>query len=133
MGGEQNRQVLERLVEAVNSQDLDTYEAQLDENVVYDWPQSGERIVGRHNIMAINRNYPGLPEVKTRRIIGRDDLWIVEATLDYQGKIVHSVSVAEFRDGRIARDTVYFAEPFDAPAWRAQWVERISVGEGRQA
>lgn len=125
MGDERNRRVLERLVEAVNSQDLDTYEAQLREDVVYEWPQSGERIVGRNNIMAINRNYPGLPKVKVRRIVGSGDLWSAETTLDYQGNILHAVSIAEFRDGKIARDTVYFAEPFEAPAWRAQWVERM--------
>jgi hypothetical protein len=30
----------------------------------------------------------------------------------------------EFRDGKVARETQYFADLFDAPAWRAQWVER---------
>jgi hypothetical protein len=31
----------------------------------------------------------------------------------------------EFRDGKIGRETRYYAEPFEAPAWRAQWVEPI--------
>lgn len=125
MGEEQNGRVLERLVEAVNSQDLDTYEAQLREDAVQEWPQSGELILGRDNIMAINRNYPGLPKVKSLRIVGNGDLWSSEATLDYQANIIHAVSIVEFRDGKIARKTDYFAEPFEAPAWRAQWVERI--------
>jgi hypothetical protein len=29
------------------------------------------------------------------------------------------------RDGKIWRDTRYYAEPFEAPEWRAQWVERF--------
>mgnify|MGYP002785332517 FL=1 len=33
--------------------------------------------------------------------------------------------VVEFRDGRIWRDTRYYAEPFDAPEWGAAWVERM--------
>jgi hypothetical protein len=29
----------------------------------------------------------------------------------------------EFRDGKVVRERIYFAEPWDPPEWRAQWVE----------
>jgi hypothetical protein len=29
------------------------------------------------------------------------------------------------RDGKMWRDRWYFAEPFESPQWRAQWVERM--------
>jgi hypothetical protein len=35
------------------------------------------------------------------------------------------VSIMEFADDKVTRETQYFADPFPAPAWRAQWVERI--------
>jgi hypothetical protein len=35
------------------------------------------------------------------------------------------VDIVEFENGRIRKETRYYAEPFEAPAWRAQWVERI--------
>jgi hypothetical protein len=35
------------------------------------------------------------------------------------------VSVIELRDGKVVRETDYFAQPFQAPQWRAQWVERM--------
>jgi hypothetical protein len=35
------------------------------------------------------------------------------------------VSVLEFRDGKVIKETDYFGQPFTAPEWRAQWVERI--------
>ncbi len=35
------------------------------------------------------------------------------------------VSLLELRAGRIHRETVYWAEPFEAPAWRADLVERL--------
>jgi hypothetical protein len=38
--------------------------------------------------------------------------------------------IVEFRDGKIWRDTRYYAEPFEAPAWRAQWVERMEERGG---
>jgi hypothetical protein len=28
------------------------------------------------------------------------------------------------RDGKIARETDYFGEPFEPPAWREPWFER---------
>jgi hypothetical protein len=30
----------------------------------------------------------------------------------------------EFENGRVAHETQYFADPFQAPAWRAAWVQR---------
>jgi hypothetical protein len=44
--------------------------------------------------------------------------------ITYEGKPAYTVSIMEFRDGKVAHETQYFADPFDAPAWRAQWVER---------
>ena len=34
------------------------------------------------------------------------------------------MSILEIRDGKVARETDYFSQPFPAPQWRAQWVER---------
>lgn len=42
----------------------------------------------------------------------------------YKGKRAYTVSIMVFRDGKVLHETQYFADPFDAPAWRAQWVER---------
>jgi hypothetical protein len=39
---------------------------------------------------------------------------------------MYTVSIMEFQDGKVSRETQYFADAFDAPAWRAQWVERKS-------
>jgi hypothetical protein len=34
------------------------------------------------------------------------------------------VVILEFRSRKVARETIYFGEPFAAPSWRARWVER---------
>ena len=47
--------------------------------------------------------------------------------LTYDGKPSYTVSIMEFRGDKVARETQYFADPFVAPAWRAQWVERIDA------
>ena len=50
---------------------------------------------------------------------------MVEAVGDYSGEKFYLTSVVEFRGGKIAKQTEYWASPFEAPGWRAQWVERM--------
>ena len=116
-----------RYWDALNRQDMAALKEMYTEDAVQEWPQSGERIVGRDNIIAINDNYPGMPKATERRIFSSGDLVVAETTLDYGGSggIYHAVSILELRDGRIARETDYFGAPFPAPEWRAQWVERM--------
>jgi hypothetical protein len=94
------------------------------EDVVQEWPQSGERIVGAENRRGVYGNFPGLPSIVPREIRCVGDLCVAEATLTYGGESRYeSVFVFELSGGRIARETAYWSEPFEAPDWRAQWVE----------
>ena len=94
-----------------------------------EYPQSGERIVGRVNLQALRSHHPGKPSgFNVRRILGKGDLWITEYIITYQGRPTYTVSIMEFRDGKVMHETQYFADPFEAPDWRSQWVERISFG-----
>ena len=94
-------------------------------DAICDYPQSGERILGRKNLQALRSHHPGRPSgFKVRRMVGREDLWVTEYTIVYQGKPAFTVSLMEFRDGKVVHETQYFADPFEAPAWRKQWVEQ---------
>jgi hypothetical protein len=101
------------------------------EDLVQEWPQSGERIRGRENVIAVNEHYEGAtgssPKLTLRRLVRPGDAWIAEATIDYgDGTPISLVSILETGpDGRIIRETDYFASPFEAPAWRRDWVEEI--------
>lgn len=100
------------------------------DDFVQEWPQSGERIRGKENLKRINENYSGAtgtnPQAKLRRISGEGDTRVVEMTIDYgDGKPVSYVGIAEFKDGKLAKMTEYFANPFEAPAWRADFVEKM--------
>jgi hypothetical protein len=87
-------------------------------------PQSGERIQGRENMRAMQEAYPNPPRARLRRVVGASDVWVTEATSDYgSGGVWHMADIIEFRDGKIAKETRYYAEPFAPPEWRAQWVE----------
>jgi SnoaL-like domain len=96
------------------------------EDFTVDFPQSGERL-DRDGLRKLQEHFPGgPPEIRLRRLTGHGDLWVTEAVIRYaDGKLYHSTVVIEFRDGKIWRETRYYAEPFEAPAWRAQWVQRI--------
>jgi hypothetical protein len=93
----------------------------------YPQPQSGERIIGRVNLQALRSHHPGRPSgFDVRRIVGKGDLWITEYIITYQGRPTFTVSIMEFRDGKVRHETQYFADSFEAPDWRSQWVERTS-------
>jgi SnoaL-like domain len=95
------------------------------ENVIVEYPQSGERIRGRQNILALRSHHPSKPAgFVVRRIVGSGDLWVTEYLISYDGHPVHTVSIMEFEAGKVAREKQYFGEPFEPPAWRAQWTER---------
>ena len=95
------------------------------DDAVCTYPQSGEIIKGRENLQALRSHHPGKPSgFKVRRITGADSLWVTEYEIDYASTTAFTVSIMEFVDGRVARETQYFADPFDAPAWRTQWVQR---------
>jgi hypothetical protein len=102
------------------------------EDFVMEMPQSGERIRGRENMRAFQRSFAdhsNPPAITLRRVVVREGLWILEGVNDYgNGRVFDIAAIFELRDGRIWRDTRYYAEPFEGPQWRAQWVERFEPG-----
>jgi len=97
-----------------------------DEDVVVEWPQSGEQILGLRNLKALREAYPAKLTFEIQRIRGSGALWVTEYVISYDERPVYTVSIMEFTDGsKVGRETIYFADPFEAPEWRARWVERM--------
>ena len=95
-----------------------------DDDAICDYPQSGERILGRANLQALRSHHPGHPSgFKVKRIEGAGDLWVTEYTITYEERTAFTVSIMEFRNGKVVHETQYFADSFEAPAWRRQWVQ----------
>lgn len=108
------------------------------------WPQSGERVRGNQAFAEIIRNYPGgEPKTEVQRIVGSEDRWVVtpgntvlkvvgsgdfwwaEWRVTYpNGEVYFAITLIELRDGLVFHETTYWAAPFEAPDWRAPWVER---------
>ena len=108
------------------------------------WPQSGEEVHSSEAFAEIIRNYPGgAARSEVTRVVGAEDRWVVtpgntvlmvagsgdfwwsEWRVTYpDGETDLCVDLMELRDGRIWRETVYWANPFAAPGWRSPWVAR---------
>ena len=123
----QIRSALDQHWAASDANDFETEHLIYLEDAVLDYPQSGERTRGRRNIQGQRASQPSKKRFTIRRIIGRGDLWVTEFILTYDGKPSYTVSIMEFSGDKVARETQYFADPFVAPASRAQWVERMDT------
>jgi len=121
------RVALDRHWAASDANDFETEHLIYREDAVLEYPQSGERTRGRRNIQGQRTSQPSNKRFTVRRIIGGGDLWVTEFILTYDGKPSYTVSIMEFKDDKVARETQYFADPFVAPAGRAQWVERMNT------
>src|SRR4249920_1907616 len=121
------RAALERHWAASDASDFKVEHEIYREDAVLDYPQSGERIRGRRNIQESRTVQPSKKRFTVRRIIGGGDLWVTEFILTYDGQPSYTVSIMEFTGEKVARETQYFADPFVAPASRAQWVERMDA------
>ena len=95
------------------------------EDAVLEFPQGGERIRGKANILAFRSAYPASLEFERRRTIGEGDVWVNEYVIRYDGKPSHVVGIMEFRDATVFRETIYIGDPWEPPEWRAQWVELL--------
>jgi SnoaL-like domain len=95
------------------------------EDAVLEYPQSGERIRGRRPIQASRAAQPNQKRFAVRRILGAGDLWVSEFVLTYDGEPSYVVSIMEFKDSKVARETQYFGDAFEPGPSRAQWVERM--------
>ena len=119
------RAALQRHWDASDANDFTAEHEIYREDAVLDYPQSGERIRGRHNIQESRFVQPNKKRFTVRRIIGSSDLWVTEFVLTYDDISSYVVSIMEFRDGLVAHETQYFADRFDPGPSRANLVERI--------
>jgi hypothetical protein len=116
---------LEEHWKASDRGETDTEHAIYAGDAILDYPQSGERFRGRTKIQAQRGGHPAERHFTVLRIRGGGDLWVSECVITYDGVPTYSVSVMEFADDLVTHETQYFADPFQAPAWRAALSEPI--------
>ena len=110
---------------ASNANDFEGEHEIYQEDAVLEYPQSGERLCGRKNIQLSRTAQPNRKRFQVRRITSAGSLWVTEYVLTYDGRPSYTVSIMEFLNGKVARETQYFGDPFEPGASRAEWVERM--------
>ena len=124
MSEEQTRELLLAHWQASAAGDADAEHGIYADDAICDYPQSRERIVGRQDLQALRSHHPGKPSgFNIIRILGKENLWVTEYVILYQGRPTYTVSIMEFGGGKVVHETQYFADPFEAPGWRYQWVQ----------
>jgi hypothetical protein len=105
-----------------NDQEQDITHQIYHDDAVLEFPQSGERFEGVPNFKEWRSQYPASVTLEMRELRGQGELWVVEGSISYNGGPPQpAVNILEYRGDKVARETIYVTEPFDAPEWRARW------------
>jgi ketosteroid isomerase-like protein len=97
----------------------------LHDDYLLEWPQSGERIRGRDNFVAINTQYPahGRWEFTIQRLLAEGDEVVSDVRVTDGVIQARVITFSTVKDGKILHQTEFWPDPFEAPEWRGQWVE----------
>ena len=125
-----NRSLVERFFAAQERGDVDELAALMDDDMVMEWPQSGERFRGRDNVLAAMAAVEVKPEFAgTPRIVGSGSVWVLMVPLRYGEDVLQYAAIVELAAGRVRRATGFWGAPFPAQAARARFVDREQQAE----
>jgi ketosteroid isomerase-like protein len=139
-------EIVRRYARALETRNVEASSELMHPDIVARYPQSGEVIRGRDNYLGMLRAYPNdLPDATVMSVTGSSktaivpsttpfsqptvtvfggDQFVVEGVATYpDGSVYNVVWILELRDGMVAEETSYYAEPFPAPDWRRPYVE----------
>jgi ketosteroid isomerase-like protein len=100
----------------------------LADDLVVEWPVSGERIVGCANFVSINAEYPEGWSIRVLRVVADGDVVVSEVEVPHDTMGVHRVvSFWTVRDGKVVGGREYWTElgSDPSPEWRAAYVQRV--------
>lgn len=122
-----SKQVIESFWTAMQTNDFKRAGELLHDDYVLEWPQSGERIRGRTNFVAVNENYPshGRWEFTIHRVLAEGEEVVSDVGVTDGVVTGRVITFSTVRDGRILHQTEFWPDPFEPAVWRAQWVEAI--------
>jgi ketosteroid isomerase-like protein len=124
---QESKQIIEGFWAAMQTNDFKAAGEFLHDDYVLGWPQSGERIRGRANFVAINQHYPahGRWEFTVHRIMAEGDEVVSDVSVTDGAITGRVITFSTVHDGKILEQTEFWPEPYAPAEWRARWVERI--------
>lgn len=124
---QQSKQIVEGFWAAMQTNDFNAASEFLHDDYVLEWPQSGERIRGRANFVAVNEQYPahGRWQFTIHRIIAEGDEVVSDVSVTDGAITGRVITFSSLQAGKIVRQTEFWPEPYTPADWRARWVEKI--------
>ena len=122
---EQTRRTARAYGELLDMRDWPAWGALLSDDVVYELPQTRERIRGKQTLIQFNVEYPGDWQLTVRRVVADGHEAALWVTFDVGDESQDALVWLELTtDGLISKITDFWPEPYDAPAGREHLTER---------
>jgi len=118
--------IIEWFITSLEARDWDAWAMLLDPAVIYEIPQSRERIQGRDRYLRFNQEYPGDWHLRSKLIIADEQHGVLWFEWQVDDRRDDAMAFFEFGDsGRITRVTDFWPEPYEPPVGREHLVERF--------
>lgn len=127
MANTKSKEIIKNFWLAMESNDFYKASELLHDDFTLEWHQSGERIRGRENFAKLNTAYPvqGIWHFIINSIVAEGDQVVSDVSVTDGVLNDRVITFSTIRDGKIWKQIEFWPEPFEAPEWRAQWVEKI--------
>jgi ketosteroid isomerase-like protein len=114
-------EVLRTFQEAMQARDWSRARLLLHDDLVVDYPSTGERFVGGDAFLAMNRAFPEGWAISVQQVIEDGERVAAEVRVEQDGSVFWSASFAVVRDGQIIHLTEYWVTERgeQPPDWRA--------------
>jgi hypothetical protein len=118
-------QVITRYWDAAESRRWEEFGRLLADDVVYEVPQTRERVRGRQAYVRFNAEFPGDWHLTVERVLGEGRQAASWTLFAVDGQTQHGLTFFEFDDAGLIRHIVdFWPEPYAPPPGRAHLVER---------
>jgi hypothetical protein len=116
-----------QLIDLFNARRFADYVAAFHERAVIEYPQSGERVHGRQDMLGMFTAFAAPPTFRVWRIDGAGDVVLVHAAAHYPGSGDWFALIEyQFEGDAVVRETAYFGAPFPPAEWRRPFVRVAS-------
>jgi ketosteroid isomerase-like protein len=120
-------EIVKEFYRRMNTNDFHSAGQMLSDGYILEWPQSKERIRGRDNFVAINKEYPAYGRwlFTINRIVGNaaeavSDVSITDGTL-----VARAITFTTVQEGKIVKQVEFWPDNYDAPENRRHLVEMM--------
>lgn len=121
---QENRELVVRYYQTLNDRDWDAFRSTLAENVLYEVPQTKERVRGREPYVDFSATFPGEWTVEVVRVVADGDGGAGQILFRDGDKEDTGIAFFEFSEGKISRIHDFWPEPYEPPERKSRFVER---------